>query len=89
MLSFGDNRTRELANSAPIHTAEWLDVANDRYERRAIMDQDLESYVKYWHKDVGLAPAPPFIQDFDAPNEGFIMIFSLGKWTSTLHLRTS
>jgi hypothetical protein len=53
MLSFGDNRTRELANTVFIRTVKYLEVAINRAERRKVFEQGLGSYLKYRHTDSG------------------------------------
>jgi hypothetical protein len=47
VLSFGDDRTRELANNAYIQNVKYLETAIDRSQRRNAFEEGLDRYLEY------------------------------------------
>jgi hypothetical protein len=54
MLSFGGDRTRELANRAFSLNADYMDVVKNHVERRKVIEQGFDDYMKYRVNDAAI-----------------------------------
>jgi hypothetical protein len=53
MRSFGNDRSRKLADNAFIDTVNYMEAAIDHPERRKVLERGLDGYIEYRHNDAG------------------------------------